>query len=99
MQTVRGIELNLKESKYYYDFLGFRFFFSSKLYLEKFRDNVKEYINLEGLKITNKYKIPVILNEYLSISYYKKVEKRGFRILNIEKNKDIDHVIFNSNLL
>ena len=99
MQRRRGIELNLKESSYSYDFLGLKFYFSSEFYLEKFKTEVQNYISLESLKITNRYNVPIVINRYLAIAYYKKVEKRGFRILDIEKNEDIDCVFFTSNLI
>ena len=99
MQTERGIELNLKESSYYIDLFGLRFFFSSKLYLEKFKNNVNEYINFEAMKICNKYKIPIILNRYLAISYYKRIEKRGFRIIEKDTKEEINYLFFKSEFL
>lgn len=99
MQTAGGIELNLKESSYYIDLFGLRFFFSSEFYKEKFRKNVKEYVNLEAMKICNRYKIPIVLNRYLAISYYKRLEKRGFRILEINTDEEINYLFFKSEFL
>lgn len=99
MQTKRGIELNLKESSYCFNFLGLNFFFSSEFYLEKFKNTVKEYVELESLKICNRYKIPIAINRYLAISYYKKIEKRGFRIIDGAIGKEIERVFFTSNLI
>lgn len=99
MQTVNGIELNLKESKFYYDFLGFRFYFSSQFYKEKFINECKTYVEVESLKIASKYKIPIVINRYLSIALYKKIEKRGFRVIDINSNEEINHLFFSSDII
>ena len=41
MKTNNGIELNLNESDYIYEFKGAVFYFSSELYKNKFKENVK----------------------------------------------------------
>ena len=53
----------------------------------------EEYVKEENLKIQNKYKINIIANYYLLFAYYKKIEKRGFRIINKVTGAEI-----NSNL-
>lgn len=80
MQTQNGIELNLKESKFQYEFKNFIFYFSSQLYLEKFKKNLDEYIMVETIKIRNKYKLHIDFSLFLAVSLYKKIEKRGFRV-------------------
>jgi len=76
--TKRGIYHNLKESKYTISNGEIVFFFSSKLYLKKFiggykknRDNFK-YIRIEE-------ESPLNLSTLADISFYKEIEKRGFR--------------------
>ena len=44
MKTKNGIELDLKNSSYVYDYNNLKFYFSSKFYLEKFRENLSYYI-------------------------------------------------------
>lgn len=80
MITKNGICLNVKESEYKSLKYGLLFYFSSKLYLEKFESNVEKYVNEESLKIKNKYKMNANFEVYLAISFYKKIEKRGFYI-------------------
>ena len=80
MKTKNGIELDLKQSEYFCDFLGAVFYFSSELYLNKFKEIVKNYVEMEQAKFINKYKINVDLKFYFAVSLYKKIEKRGFRI-------------------
>ena len=73
MTTKRGIELDLNESNYVLDLYGFRFYFSSKFYLRKFKNGVISFVNLENSKLRNRYKIPIFLNSYFAISFYKKI--------------------------
>lgn len=90
MVTKNGIELELKKSNYSYEFGEYIFYFSSKLYLKKFKEGVLNYIILESAKITNKYKIKINVTNYLSVSFYKKIEKRGFRVINRNSGLEID---------
>lgn len=82
MKTQNGIELNLKESKYTVIFRNFTFFFSSQFYKNKFIENVENYIEFENRKLMSKYKVNSSFSLYFAISLYKKIEKRGFRIIN-----------------
>lgn len=89
MITKNGICLDLKESKYKIIKYGLIFYFSSLLYKEKFERNVEEYIKEETIKLKNKYLNNVNFEVYLAISYYKKIEKRGFLIIDDIKKKEI----------
>lgn len=89
MVTANGICLDLKESEYKILKSGLLFHFSSKLYLEKFRNNVNKYIAEESIKLRNKYKMNANYELYLAISYYKKIEKRGFYIYDDIMKKEI----------
>lgn len=84
-----GIEFNLKESNYKVTLQGLTFYFSSKLYLNKFTANIKDYIFNENAKIKTKYNLDIVMDIYFMISYYKKVEKRGFRIYDEVSKKEI----------
>ena len=42
MQTQNGIELDLNKSKFISEYKDYCFYFSSKLYLEKFEKNIKK---------------------------------------------------------
>lgn len=90
MVTKNGIELDLRKTKYSYEFGEYIFYFSSKLYLKKFKEGVLNYIILESAKITNKYKIKINVSNYLSVSFYKKIEKRGFRVIDRNSGLEID---------
>lgn len=88
MLTKNGIELDLKSSNFKYKLFNYVFYFSSEFYLNNFRNNVKLFYEIEEIKLRNKYRIPIELRLYLVFSYYKKIEKRGFYVVN-EKTKEV----------
>lgn len=95
MKTLRGIYLNLNESEYKFTFNALTFYFSSKFYKEKFINEFQNYIKKENEKNFIKYKINCSNDIYYLISFYKKVEKRGFRIIDENTKKEItENVIF-----
>ena len=81
MKTINGIYLDLKESEYKLNYNGLIYYFSSELYMNKFKNNVKQFIVEETAKLRTKYKINIYFDTMLTIAYYKKIEKRGFRIV------------------
>lgn len=100
MKTKRGIYLNLKESEYYCNFKGLTFYFSSRQYLEKFINNVENYINTETMKMKVKYNIIISLDLFFMLSFYKKIEKRGFRVYdNLNKKEISANVGYIANIL
>lgn len=88
MKTVRGIFKNLEESTYYYNLGGLTFYFSSLNYKQKFENKVLFFIKEEQAKFEQKYNVPLMMEMYFAIAFYKKIEKRGFRI-EIEKGRKI----------
>lgn len=78
--TKGGIYLDLKQTEYIYTIYGLSFYFSSKFYKEKFEKNVQKYVKDETYKLINKYKNRIDFTKYLAISFYRKIEKRGFLI-------------------
>ena len=100
MKTSRGIYLNLKESDYKCNLQGLTFYFSSKQYLEKFINNVENYINNETMKLKVKYNILISIDLLLMLSFYKKIEKRGFRVYdNLNKKEITENVGLVTNIL
>ena len=71
---------NLYDSEYQYSFKRFKFVFSSKLYINNFIKRLNEYTQLENDKLRAKYQIELEAYEYLALSLYKKIEKRGFLV-------------------
>lgn len=78
--TKNGIEFNLNKSNYKILKGEFTFYFSSKFYLEKFINEVDEYVENESRKIGAKYKVDIDLINYFMVAFYSKIEKRGFLI-------------------
>lgn len=100
MKTSRGIYLNLKESDYKCNIRELTFYFSSKQYLEKFINNVENYINNETMKLKVKYNIIISIDLFLMLAYYKKIEKRGFRVYdNLNKKEITENVGLVTNIL
>ena len=72
-------DINESEYKITYDKLTF--YFSSKFYLEKFTREYSNFIKDETMKFKIKYKCNTYIDEMLLLLLYKKIEKRGFRVL------------------
>lgn len=87
--TKAGIFLNLNESTYYSIFFGLKFYFSSMFYKEKFDKNVEKYTEIENIKLANRTNLVINFNRLFAISYYQKIEKRGFKIKDTLRNKEI----------
>ena len=72
---------DINESNYIFTYDHLIFYFSSKFYLEKF---TREYINFikdETMKFKIKYKCSAYIDDMLLLLLYKKIEKRGFKVL------------------
>lgn len=75
---------NIFESNYYYDYKSYRLYFSSLFNKARFIDRIEAYIQDENIKNSNKYGVKIDLTNYLIIVLYKKLEKRGFRVYNLD---------------
>lgn len=93
MKSARGIYYDLKESDYFVKLdinsETIILYFSSNFNRKRFLENVGEYIHNENLKLSIMYKIDIDATKLMILSYYKKLEKRGFRVL-INDNEIID---------
>lgn len=95
----------LDDSPFFLRLNNFMFYFSSKFYKDKFTDGYEEYIRNETLKLNLRYKMIVYADEMLLLSFYKKIEKRGFKVkyngvdlekeyyIDCELNKDYSEVV------
>ena len=72
--------LNIEESNYILEKDGLRFYFSSEFNKNRFKFRVDDYILEETLKLHNKYKIKANYSLILLLSFYRKIEKRGWRV-------------------
>lgn len=80
MKTSRGIYLNLDDSIYHYEYKNLKFYFSSKFNLKRFSEKVDEFVKKETYNLQIKFQNPVYIEEFLAIVFYRKIERRGFRI-------------------
>lgn len=84
----------LEDSPFFLRIDDFMFYFSSSFYKTKFENGYKEYIRSETLKLNVRYKMIVDADEMLLLSFYKMIEKRGFKVKykgnEIEKDYYID---------
>lgn len=76
---------DLNESTYRLDYKRFTFIFSSKFYIDKFKKEIDNFVNIEDKKIYSKYKVILDTTEYLALSLYKRIEKRGFKVYFMNK--------------
>ena len=80
MKTI--IYQNIKETVYSYEIYDLCFHFSSLFNKNRFIEKVENYVNIEEMKIINKYQLQIDIKKYLAIAFYKKIERRGFYISN-----------------
>lgn len=98
--TKSGIYLKLEESTYIIKKFGLTFYFSSMFYKEKFEKNVEKYVECESIKLANKTDCIISFSKLFAVSYYNKIEKRGFFVFDNERNKEIKrYTIFGLNIL
>ena len=86
---MKRVEYDVNKSEYYFRVNKLTFFFSSKFNKTRFENGFIDYVNEETNKIKAKYKVNINLTNYLLLTYYKKIEKRGFKVLTYDDNDDI----------
>ena len=91
---------DINESTYTFKYDDLVFYFSSKFYLEKFTREYSNFIKDETMKFKIKYKCNAYIDDMLLLLLYKKIEKRGFKVL--YKGKELNenyYIDFNINEL
>ena len=83
---MKRVEYDINKSEYYFRVNKLTFFFSSKFNKTRFENGFIEYVREETNKIKAKYKVDINLSNYLLLAYYKKIEKRGFKVLTYDDN-------------
>ena len=85
MKSARGIYYDINESDYTAKINinneEIILYFSSLFLRKKFLDTAGNYIHNENIKLSLNYKIDIDATKLLLLSYYKKIEKRGFKVL------------------
>ena len=83
---MKRVEYDINKSEYYFRVDKLTFFFSSNFNKSRFVNGFNEYAQEETNKIKAKYKVDINLTNYLLLAYYKKIEKRGFKVLTYDDN-------------
>ena len=86
---MKRVEYDINKSEYYFRVNKLTLFFSSKFNKTRSENGFIDYVNEETNKIKAKYKVNINLTNYLLLTYYKKIEKRGFKVLTYDDNDDI----------
>lgn len=85
MKTSRGIYNDISESDYCFNYNQLKFYFSSMSYMKKFEEKINTYIKNESFKLMNRYNTNFDFVLFLSLSLYRKIEKRGFNVLYLDE--------------
>lgn len=88
--TDNVIYYDINKSPYKFETIYFTFYFSSQFYLNKFKTNYYNYVTDEQNKLKVKLKNNVDFIKIFSLDYYKKVEKRGFRVYDKAGNRYVN---------
>jgi len=83
---MRIVEYDLNKSEYYTKVNNMKFYFSSAFNKRRFENNFSYYVDEEHKKLKFKYRVNIDIYNYLLVAFYKKIEKRGFRILVYNNN-------------
>ena len=82
---MRSIVYNdISKSPFSYDLNELRFYFSSEFNKRRFIDGYQKYIEDETNKLESKYHVKLNFNVELAIAFYKKIEKRGYKVIDSE---------------
>lgn len=95
MKSIIYNDINDTRNTFFVELGKVKVYFSSEFNLRRFKNGFNNYIYEETMKLENKYHVSIVANYYLMIAYYKKIEKRGFRIENVETGTKLrENIIF-----
>lgn len=85
-KTRRNVYVSTLDSEdYFFVYNNLKFYFSSEFNLRRFKEKVCKFTYDENEKFVNKYGINIDLIDYFLFSFYENIEKRGYKILDMEK--------------
>ena len=95
---------DINESNYIFEYNKLKSYFSSLFYKEKFIKEHIDFIRDESMKLKIKFKCSIYCDEMILLLLYKKIEKRGFKVLYNDKpirenyliTSDIDIISYES---
>lgn len=83
------VEYDLNNSNYISKVHDYIYYFSSEFNLNRFNDGLYEFIKIETGKLKAKYHVGIDISDYLTLVFYKRIEKRGFKVLTYDKDNNI----------
>lgn len=83
---MKRVEYNINNSEYYTKVNNLKFYFTSLFNKRRFEDNFNLFIEEEHNKLKAKYHVNLDIYNYLLVVFYKKIEKRGFKVLSYQTN-------------
>lgn len=83
------VEYDLDNSEYISKVHDYVYYFSSEFNLNRFNDGLYDFIKTETNKLKAKYHVGIDISDYLSLVFYKRIEKRGFKVLTYDSYKNI----------
>ena len=73
---------DIKKTAYSTEYGEFKLYFSSEANMRKFNSQIDEYIEEQSFYLYNRFgNTDNIFDDFLTIALYKRIEKRGFRVI------------------
>lgn len=83
------VEYDLDNSNYISKVHDYVYYFSSEFNLNRFNEGLYDFIKTETNKLKAKYHVGIDISDYLSLVFYKRIEKRGFKVLTYDEYKNV----------
>lgn len=84
MYSRNGVCYDLPKSAYRLTVNGLTYVFSSQLHLDKFKNKYRENRDIVNYSLSKRFNINVDVSQLADIVLYRKIETRGFLIVNNE---------------
>lgn len=83
------VEYDLNNSEYISKVHDYLYYFSSEFNLNRFNEGVYNFIKEETNKLKARYHVNIDISDYLTLVFYKRIEKRGFKVLTYNGNDEV----------
>lgn len=77
---------DIEKSEYFSKIGNMKFYFTSIFNKKRFDNKYQYFIEEETHKLQSKYHVNINIFNYLLVVFYKKIEKRGFKVLAYRTN-------------
>ena len=83
---MKRVEYDINKSEYSCEVNDLEFYFSSEFNKMRFELNYSDYVDEETNKLQAKYHVNIDIYDYLLVAFYKRIEKRGFKVFRTVNN-------------